>query len=198
MDDATVRSRLDLSDPLDSTAEEADALLSPSTTSQPDNGHERRGWQGQVALLIALVFLMNIGGFISFAPYVRLFESIICYKYYAANDPTSIPESGMIPEDMCKVDSIQDSVALLFGWQPVWDAIPTVALAIPYGSLSDRIGRKPVMMLCLVGMVTAMLWILLVCESSRSCVYDVSDTYASHQATCSGQSTSLGCHRRGS
>lgn len=40
---------------------------------------------------------------------------------------------------------------------------PAICLAVPYGALSEKWGRKPIMVLCAVGIFLTMLWYEVVC-----------------------------------
>lgn len=144
--------------------DEAALLLSRSTSHETieENGHHKH-WFGIIIVATLIVFLVDFGGFVSLAPLTRLYESISCYKYYATHDPSGIPVTGIIPEEMCKVSSVQDTVAVLNSWQNVWDVIPGILLAVPYASLADRWGRKPILLLAFFGLVCSFGWILLVC-----------------------------------
>jgi len=65
-----------------------------------------------------------IAVFLSIAPQLRLIESIICLKYYKANNPGVIDGNGNIPEEYCKVDSVQEELAILNGFQTLFSNIP--------------------------------------------------------------------------
>jgi hypothetical protein len=113
------------------------------------------------------VLLLNLGNWLSRGPLVRLIESILCDHYYEKTFPGEDfgASSGKgIPEELCKVDEIQDGVARLFGWQHLFDSIPSILLAIPYGMLADWYGRKLVMVLSMVGILLQAMWVLFVCK----------------------------------
>jgi MFS family permease len=63
----------------------------------------------------------------------------------------------------CKAAPIQDAVNELFGWQTFFDGIPGLLLAMYYGSLADRIGRRPVLALSLLGMALSAAFTLYIC-----------------------------------
>lgn len=42
-----------------------------------------------------------------------------------------------------------------------------IVLAIPYGALADHIGRKPVLLLGMLGCILSEVWIRLVCKFAR-------------------------------
>ncbi|PWY81907.1 MFS general substrate transporter [Aspergillus heteromorphus CBS 117.55] len=120
---------------------------------------------------------MGIGYYISAAPQLRLFESIICQQYYRDSQPTpssaaaaaaAAVAAGMdisigIPEDLCKKAPVQSALAQLVGWQSFFDNIPGLLLALPYGLLADKYGRRWVMTMSFVGQLGGVLWIVGVC-----------------------------------
>ena len=52
---------------------------------------------------------------------------------------------------------------MLFGWQDLWDSVPGIFLAVPYGALADKYGRRWILTLGLAGAECTMLWIIFVC-----------------------------------
>ncbi|KAF8537766.1 major facilitator superfamily domain-containing protein [Trichophaea hybrida] len=114
-------------------------------------------------LCAVLIVTLFIAVFLSAAPQLRLIESIICSNYYRENDRRIFNENGNIPEQYCKVDSIQEELAFLNGFQTLFSNIPGVLLAIPYGVLADRYGRKIILVLALLGLTLSFSWILFVC-----------------------------------
>lgn len=46
----------------------------------------------------------------------------------------------------------------LRGWQIFFEGIPSLVLAIPVGWIADRYGRKPLMMLGLLGFTLKAFW----------------------------------------
>jgi MFS family permease len=55
---------------------------------------------------------------------------------------------------------------MLFGWQDLWDSVPGIFLAVPYGALADKYGRRWILTLGLAGAECTMLWIIFVCMVS--------------------------------
>lgn len=52
---------------------------------------------------------------------------------------------------------------MLFGWQDLWDSVPRIFLAVPYGALADKNGRRWILTLGLAGAECTMLWIIVIC-----------------------------------
>lgn len=145
--------------------EEEEALLSP--TGSPDialPAASKKPWLLLVVLIFTLVAFVDIGAFLSEPPQTRIFEANLCLKYYREEDPSVIKGDGTIPEELCKVDEVQQRLASIFGWQEMFNAIPGLLLAVPFGTLADRIGRKWIFTASLVGIVLSFAWTLLICE----------------------------------
>jgi hypothetical protein len=108
-------------------------------------------WIYVVLLCIVLAIVSDVGDSLYAAPRVRLFESVACTRYYLRHDPSLVDPHGSVPEHLCKIDSVQDKVASVVGWQYFFDAIPAILLPIPYGYVADLRGRKWILVLALVG-----------------------------------------------
>ncbi|KAF9771958.1 hypothetical protein IL306_010370 [Fusarium sp. DS 682] len=141
-------------------ATERTALLSPQSEepnvvpSSVVNAHRTRcswPWIYVVLLCIVLAVISDVGESLYAAPRVRLFESVACTRYYLRHDPSLVDRHGSVPERFCKIDSVQDKVASVVGWQYFFDAIPAILLPIPYGYVADLRGRKWILVLALVG-----------------------------------------------
>ncbi|KAF4343720.1 major facilitator superfamily transporter [Fusarium beomiforme] len=140
----------------ESHASERTALLSPQSEALRSitNTHRTRcsgPWIYVVLLCIVLAVVSDVGESLYAAPRVRLFESVACTRYYLRHDPSLVDRHGSVPERFCKINSVQDKVALVVGWQYFFDAIPAILLPIPYGYVADLRGRKWILVLALVG-----------------------------------------------
>ncbi|KAF9874916.1 major facilitator superfamily transporter [Colletotrichum karsti] len=105
-----------------------------------------------ILLLSLLKFSITTSGTLLMIPMLRLIEDDICHKHYR------LPHDQKIPEMKCKVDEVQKAMAWLFGWQSLLGAIVNMLVAFPYGILSDRIGRKAVLILSFLGTVLSFSW----------------------------------------
>ncbi|KAF3035648.1 hypothetical protein E8E12_000603 [Didymella heteroderae] len=120
-------------------------------------------WVVMVILAFALVAIIDLGAFLGEAPRTRVFEANICLGYYRQIDPSVIGEHGTIVEKLCKVDAVQQKMAMIFGWQEMFDAIPSIFLAIPFGVLADKVGRKWIFTASLMGLQLNSAWVLGIC-----------------------------------
>ncbi|KAK0625822.1 major facilitator superfamily domain-containing protein [Immersiella caudata] len=111
-----------------------------------------------VILLIAfIIFTQSTSGALAAVPLTRLMEDAICRRYYS-NRSDKIP----IDEGRCKVDDVQSDLAYLNGFISALEAVVGLLVALPYGVLADKVGRKTVMVLGSVGSFLSLLWVLLV------------------------------------
>jgi hypothetical protein len=147
------------SSPSSPSHDETEPLLPPSSPS-----HSPKPWIRVTVVATLIILFVDLGALMSQAPLARLYESLLCSQYWAKHDPSKLLPDGSVPEKMCKGTSVQDQVAVLFGWQWVWDAIVGIPLAIPFGNAADSWGRKPVLWLCAIGFLMNLGWILFVCK----------------------------------
>jgi len=121
-----------------------------------------------LVIVMITVILLTAGDRLADAPETRIFESIICYKYWEKNDPTklSLPRSalgagaiGGVDEQLCKITDVQSSIAHLVGYLKFFDGIPALLFAIPFGIAADRIGRRPIFLLGCFSFVLRLAWI---------------------------------------
>ncbi|KAM3073471.1 hypothetical protein ACMFMG_004631 [Clarireedia jacksonii] len=144
---------------------------------------ERKNLVLRVSLIcIISVLLIEIGDFMTQAPAARIIEDIICRAYFSSA-PFSTPSgidlpSGSIPEEDCKSDIIQGKMAMLKGWDQMFSCIPGLIMAVPYGVLADRVGRRPVLFSSLMGLMASVAWAMTVCYFDT--VFDIRWYWASN------------------
>ncbi|PWY87875.1 MFS general substrate transporter [Aspergillus sclerotioniger CBS 115572] len=117
-----------------------------------------------LVICAAFIFIVDFASELQFAPTNQLLELSVCRSYYRSLDPSNIAPDGTILGKTCKIDVIQREVAMLRGWLGLAQALPGLLLAIPYGLLAQRYGRKLVAALGLSGEILASLWIWLACH----------------------------------
>ncbi|RAK99824.1 MFS general substrate transporter [Aspergillus ibericus CBS 121593] len=135
-------------------------------TSPDDPRHQKSGGPNIRALVIcaAFIFVVDFASELRIAPTNQLLELSVCRSYYRSIDPITIAPDGTILGKSCKVHAIQREVAVLRGWLGLAEALPGLLLAIPYGLLAQRYGRKLVATLGLTGGIIANLWIWVACH----------------------------------
>ncbi|KAI5806184.1 major facilitator superfamily domain-containing protein [Geopyxis carbonaria] len=104
-----------------------------------------------------LLFLCELSELLLVAPRIQLLETALCRRAY----PT---EPLPLPTELCKSAPVQSSLAHLRAWQVTFDALPVLALAVPWGTLADRVGRKKVLAINLFGCALHILWFMVVCH----------------------------------
>lgn len=150
--------------------EEEEPLLSPldaTSARQLPAVPQKKPWISLVLLCFLMVSVIDIGGFLADPPKTRVFEANLCLSYYFEHDPSVISSDGTIPESLCKGDEVQQKLAMIFGWQDTFDAIPGILLAVPLGALADRIGRKRIFVASLMGLQLNAAFVLLICKIAR-------------------------------
>lgn len=68
----------------------------------------------------------------------------------------------------CKDPKVQGSLAMILGWSASLESIPGLIGAIPFGMLSDRVGRRPVLFLSTLGLTLNTMWIVTICKSAST------------------------------
>ncbi|KAH7409861.1 hypothetical protein DE146DRAFT_604896 [Phaeosphaeria sp. MPI-PUGE-AT-0046c] len=147
--------------------EDGASLRSPTESAFTTTGlpptTKKKPWVLLVVLALFLVAVIDVGAFLAEPPKTRVYEANICLSYYREHDTSAIGPDGAIPEKLCKIDAVQQKLAMIFGWQETFDAIPAVLLAVPFGTLADRVGRKWIFTASLMGLQLNSAWILLIC-----------------------------------
>ncbi|KAI0906277.1 major facilitator superfamily domain-containing protein [Ustulina deusta] len=111
-----------------------------------------------VFILCVVIFVGSAAGGFQNMPMTRIFEDILCRQYYDQIHSHGEP----IDEDMCKDAAIQSKLAYLFAIMSSLNAAVSVLAALPWGIAADKIGRRPVFAMGLIGMSLAILWIMVV------------------------------------
>lgn len=133
----------------------------PKPEDDDDDNHDARepaviSQKLKWRLLITLFFIVvavDMGIGMSDNPMFRIFESITCRKYYIQQDPGRIEADGQVKEEFCKVTEVQSEVAAVKGYFELFEGILCMLLAIPYGLMADRYGRKPTVCLVIPGYI---------------------------------------------
>ncbi|KAL9587063.1 MAG: hypothetical protein Q9212_000515 [Teloschistes hypoglaucus] len=100
-----------------------------------------------------LQFLISFAKHIVEVPTIRLFELAACHRYYGRS----------VDDRLCKAPAVQNELSTLTGWKFGLDAVPGLLLAIYYGSVASKYGRKPVLLLFSTGMLLSLGWVVLIC-----------------------------------
>lgn len=115
-------------------------------------------------IILLLILTTNFPYHLQVLPRFRIWEIIYCRKYYQEHDPSLIGPGGVVEERYCKIENVQSQIALLKGWFEFFSGLPGLFLAIPYGMLADRYGRKGIITACLAAIWVEQGWIYVVSE----------------------------------
>lgn len=153
------------------SVEEGTLLLSPNELTHllppPPAKTTNRPWVFWVVQVLVMVTIIDVGAFLGEPPKTRIYETNLCLSYYREHDSSVIDSNGSISEKLCKIDAVQQKLAMIFGWQDTFDAIPSILLAIPFGTMADRVGRKWIFAASLLGCELSSAWVLLICKPPR-------------------------------
>ncbi|KAE8351970.1 major facilitator superfamily domain-containing protein [Aspergillus coremiiformis] len=87
----------------------------------------------------------------------KIMESIVCRNYY--DQPGTQPTS----ERSCKIEPVQSELAAIRGYQQLFDCLASILVAVPFGLLADKYGKKRVLLLAMSGLTVARIWIQAIC-----------------------------------
>lgn len=150
------------------------APSSPQEPDRPPSRHRQNNTQREklrmrlMITLFAIILFVETGNSMTSGPGTRLFESIACRNFYNESDPSKIGPDGEVPEEDCKGPGVQGEIAIIKGYLELFDGVASIVLALPYGLLADRIGRKPTILLAIPGFVLNIIM--------QGCVLRFSDT----------------------
>ena len=101
-----------MTEPLLGREESGEVARTKSTTKQERSPHLNAN-RALIKLCI-LVALLDSSGYLILAPQTKIFENIICDKYYM----------GRENERDCKVMAVQSELALIRGWKDAFAQLP--------------------------------------------------------------------------
>lgn len=137
-------------------SEETPLLSDEATTAAKDDEDPRDRYKWRVLVgAFTVLFLIELAVGISTPAWNALLEKGLCAEAY--------PEIARLlaageENPLCKDSAVQGKLALYRGWSYTLDCLPTILVALPYGSLSDRWGRKPIAILAMTGITLGMVW----------------------------------------
>ncbi len=117
-------------------SESGDHVADPD---QHGDAHRRR----VIAMSFAMVVLVDLAAFFLDAPQTSILESTICSRYYE-----SIPDEH---QHDCTAGPVQAELATVNQMLNTFNRLPGFIVAIPFGIMADSYGRRPVLILNIVG-----------------------------------------------
>lgn len=112
-------------------------LLGPKRGDDADASYQRR----VVTIIFIMVVLVDLAGFFQEAPQTKILEGIICSRHYV----------GAPGEHDCTVGPVQSELATVTQMLNTFNRLPGLIVAIPFGILADRYGRRPILLLAILG-----------------------------------------------
>ncbi|KAF7183284.1 hypothetical protein CNMCM7691_003197 [Aspergillus felis] len=143
-------------------------MMSPGTERDaetplipPDYEDQMATRQNRIQIILrvyAVSFLFLLAMALIAAPQADIVENIICRHLQD-------PDLDLTKQPLdCKREAVQSELALVQGWADSLIQIPGIFLALPYGIMADKCGRKPVFMLSFLGVLLSDTWVKIVCE----------------------------------
>jgi MFS family permease len=143
-------------------SDEEDATESAPLLNSPGNGdNDQDEPQSASKLLLriyAIIFCVNLGVQILQPAQIQVYESIYCSQWYKRHPLDELLGHGHIPESYCKIAQVQTQISTLKGWLEFFYAAPGLLLSIPMGILTDKIGRRHLMILNLTVLCLTQVW----------------------------------------
>ncbi|KAH8706205.1 major facilitator superfamily domain-containing protein [Ilyonectria robusta] len=99
-----------------------------------------------VAVAFTLVILVDFAGVLTETPQTNILEGIICRRYY-----NSHPTEASLD---CTAGPIQAELATITQLLNTFNLIPGLLVSIPYGVLADTYGRRAILALSMMALIT--------------------------------------------
>ncbi|KAM3470136.1 hypothetical protein MY8738_009862 [Beauveria namnaoensis] len=157
----TSTTALKMHTPNNTEGHDSDSIFSCDRQPQKQNASREKTYWHPIIVLLLMLLIDGFGYVMSAAPQTRLIEDIVCRKYYSAETLSTLGLTSP-SEHMCKERPVQDAVAQLFGWQTFFDGIPGLVLAMYFGVLADKHGRRGVLFLSMLGQTIGLTWVLFI------------------------------------
>lgn len=109
-----------------------------------------------VALFCGILLVVSCANGFANIPLTKIVESALCDAYYDEAQGLGRPSF----DEKCKIPEIQSKMAYIFATVEICDAIAGVVAAFPWGMAADRLGRRPVAAIALVGLAIGVFWIM--------------------------------------
>jgi hypothetical protein len=113
----------------ESTPSERSSLLRPTSPTGPSRAvsfiPQVHSPHAVLSLIFCALFMLLFGNYFLVAPQLRIYEDIICRHYYdEIKGQGHIALSQDIDESLCKIDEIQEELAIFMGGLSVADSVP--------------------------------------------------------------------------
>lgn len=126
----------------------AEGEETPLLGPRGDSGDADAAYQRRViTTTFIMVILVDLAGFFLEAPQTKILEGIICSRHYTASAATATTTD----EPDCTVGPVQSELATVTQMLNTFNRLPGLVVAIPFGILADRYGRRTVLLLAILG-----------------------------------------------
>lgn len=143
-----------------SAASEEDILI-PAVGSVRDTSSESKDGRSLWTLLLLLI-LTNMAMSLYNLPLNRVIELRLCREYYFQRDPSVIGPGGSIPEELCKLNQVQQQLAWLQGIMETTVIVCDFIVTIPFSFLAERFGVRLVLWLNMIPRIFMSFWVLII------------------------------------
>lgn len=106
------------------TVDESSPLLKSSSSHQSRIDDRDNRKYVNIYLLLTIVAGIDFSMFMLSLPLTRVYEGITCYGYYAAHEPGRFKDPASIPETLCKLEDIQEELAIVKGYEALFISLP--------------------------------------------------------------------------
>ncbi|KAI9163984.1 MFS transporter [Paramyrothecium foliicola] len=112
-----------------------------------------------MAMTLLFLFIVEVATYLMDPPIQSVMEDIICRQKFP--DHVMFPVSHAA-DARCKGKEVQKTLAMVKGWIFSSEMFVPLLVQIPYGILADRIGRRPVLFLSLLGCTLQTMWKMMI------------------------------------
>ncbi|KAF2175188.1 major facilitator superfamily transporter [Zopfia rhizophila CBS 207.26] len=134
----------------------------PPPSDPQHNKQPRVSSRCGVLLIFLLLSIISLAMRLLNLPLNRVIELRYCKEYYQQHEPSVVGPDGNVPEELCKIDGVQKKLAWLEGVIETSLVVCDLVVTIPFGSISDRLGRKIILVLNTLAITVLFAWLLLV------------------------------------
>ncbi|PYH40629.1 MFS transporter [Aspergillus saccharolyticus JOP 1030-1] len=142
---------------------ETSLLLPDPRGQQLQNKNTPRRSRWILLFVCFIIVTLDFGDYLSIAPQLQIYEDIICHRVHPELFAGGLDRLTAASNALCKSADVQGELALLVGWKDTFSMLPGMILAIPFGLMADKVGRKPVIILSLAGVIMQECAIRLIC-----------------------------------
>ncbi|KAL3424878.1 MFS multidrug transporter [Phlyctema vagabunda] len=131
---------------MDNESREDTPLLDTDSQSTPPKSDADIKWPVLI-LAAVLVLVFETGNAIRTAPLISRYQDVLCL------------DRGQHQQGNCSKDhSVASELALILGVSQFLECLPMILLSGLYGSMADKYGRRPILILGYLGMILSSAW----------------------------------------